>query len=218
MQHRDNITELKGSEASILTEDYGNPWKSGLSRFFVKQIMRGEICLLQDDVGRSIQATCSASCLLQPLAGDEVLVYLDHTIKEYFVLAVLKRAAHNPRLYSLSEDVNLVTHNGHLHIAANAIELTAAQGKFNIDRFEGVYKDKSEKADTITTVANLVRHQIDRVISRIRNSFRLIEGLDRTQAVNIQQTAEHQILLRSDFTKLSSEHVVKVEARKIDLG
>ncbi len=218
MQYGENMTELRGSAAPSLTEGYGNPWKSGLSRFFVKQMMQGEICLLQDDGGQSIRATCCASCLLQPLAGDEVLVYLDHTEKEYFVLAVLKRAAHTPHRYSLSENVNLVAQNGHLHIAANAIELTADQGKFNIDRFEGIYKDKSEKADTMTTVANLVRHQIDRVISRIRNSFRLIEGLDRTQAANIQQTADHQILLRSDFTKLRSEHVVKVEARKIDLG
>lgn len=199
-------------------KDHGSGWSEGLSRFIVREIVQGGVILERVGDDQPLRATCSASCLLQPLPGDEVLVYLDHTEEEYFVLAVLKRTAQTARQYALSNNVNLLALDGHLHIVGNTVNLTAAQSQFKIDRFEGVYKDKSEKADTITTVANLVRHQIDRVISRIRNSFRLIEGLDRTQAANIQQTAEHQILLRSDFTRLRSEHVVKVEAKKIDLG
>ena len=218
MQHTQTTNQTNRLSKSSPAEDFGNPWVNGLSRFTVKDVMPGEIILQCDGDDQSLRATCSASCLLQPLPGDEVLVYLDHHEEEYFVLAVLKRAAQAPRHYALSDNVNLLAQDGHLHIVGNAVDLTAAKSEFKIDRFEGVYKDKSEKADTITTVANLVRHQIDRVISRIRNSFRLIDGLDRTQAANIQQTAEHQILLRSDFTKLRSEHVVKIEAKKIDLG
>lgn len=215
MQYRESTSHT--TRAGI-TQEGNSLWNNGLSRFIVKEIVQGAVILQRDGDEQSLQATCSASCLLQPLSGDEVLVYLDHTEEENFVLAVLKRGAQAPRHYALSDNVNLLAQDGHLHIVGHAVDLTAAQSEFKIDRFEGVYKDKSEKAESITTVANLVRHQIGRVISRIRNSFRLIEGLDRTQAANIQQTAEHQILLRSDFTRLRSEHVVKVEAKKIDLG
>ncbi len=215
MQYRESTSHTGHSGT---TEDHGSLWSNGLSRFTVKDIVQGEIILEGDDDGQTLRATCSASCLLLPLPGDHVLVYVDHAQEEYFVLAVLKRAAQAPRQYTLSDNVNMLAHDGHLHIMGNAVDLTATQSEFKIDRFEGVYQHKSERAETITTVANLVRHQIDRVISRIRNSFRLIDGLDRTQAANIQQTAEHQIMLRSDFTKLRSVHVVKVEAKKIDLG
>lgn len=218
MQYGRTTTLTNKSSQSELGDDYGIGGGNSLARFKIKDIVQGELILAGNSDDQPLRATCSASCLLQPLIGDEVLVYLDREEGDYFVLAVLKRASHIARQYALSENVNLLAQDGDLHIVGNALNLTAAKSEFKIDQFDGIYKDKSEKADTITTVAKLVRHQIDRVISRIRNSFRLIDGLDRTQAANIQQTAEHQILLRSDFTKVQSEHVVKVQAKKIDLG
>lgn len=218
MQFREpaNCPELVGK--ANLPQAYGNPWETGLSRCIVQDVIQGEVILQGLCDEWSLRATCGASCLLQPQPGDQVLVHLDQDEREHFVLAVLKRGSKTPNRYALSEQVNLLADGGHLRIMGHSVDLNANQSEFRIDQFRGIYKDKSEKADTITIVADLVRHQIGRLISKIRNSFRLIDGLDRTQAANIQQTAEHQILLRSNFTKLRSEHAVKVEAKKIDLG
>jgi hypothetical protein len=196
-----------------------NVWSLGLQRLVVIDVINDTVLLEGLDGETRLKATCAASCLLKPSLGDQVLVHVDSDEMEHFVLSILKRASDNAaRHYLLAEDVSLRAESGCLQVNGHSINLEASEAQFKIDKFSGIYKDKSEKADSVLLVANLVKHQIGRVISKIRNSFRLIDGLDRTHASNIQQTAEHQILLKSSITKLRSEHAVKIDAKKIDLG
>jgi hypothetical protein len=218
MQSRSEVNMPVFRDTSRLAQVTFPVTESGLSRLVVTDVMDDVIIIQGLDGGPLLRSSCSASCLLNPLPGDLVLVHLDHESQAHFVLSVLKQSAQRSRSYALGKEVSLLTDGSHLHIKAHAINLTATESEFRIERFQGIYQDKSERANTITVVANLVRHQIDRMIAKIRNSFRLIDGLDRTQAANIQHTAEHQILLKSSFTKLHSQHAVKVDAKKIDLG
>lgn len=192
--------------------------ENGLSRLIVTDVTDDVILVEGQDGGPSLRTSLSASCILNPQLGDQVLVYLDHDSHEHFVLAVLKQSVQNSSSYSLGKEVSLIAEGNQVHLKAHSINLTATESEFRIERFQGVYDDKSERANTMTVVANQVRHQIDRMIARIKNSFRIIDGLDRTQAANIQQTAEHQMLLKSSYTRLSSHYAVKVDAKKIDLG
>lgn len=211
-----NVSEFRNA-SSLKQLNFPSSY-NGLSRLIVTDVIDDVILVEGQDGGPSLRTSLSASCILNPQLGDLVLVHLDHESQAHFVLAVLKQSAQRSRSFSLGKEVSLLTEGSHLHIKAHAINLTATESEFRIERFQGIYQDKSERANTITVVANLVRHQIDRMIAKIRNSFRLIDGLDRTQAANIQHTAEHQILLKSSFTKLHSQHAVKVDAKKIDLG
>jgi len=191
----------------------------GLSRLEVLSIANRSVFLQSPEDEQVYEAVCAASCILQPAVGDQVLVHLDGPDQPAYILAVLTRA--NPEdahELVLSNAVRLKASDTHLQINAPSFGVCAEQGELRIDRFNGVYKEVTEQADTVSLVANQVKHTIGRFMGRMRDSFRLIEGLDRTQASNIDQTAQYQLSLNADITKVNAEHVVKVQAKKIDLG
>ena len=191
----------------------------GLSRLDVLSIANRSIFLQSVEDEQVYEAVCAASCTLQPAVGDQVLVHLDGSDQPAYILAVLTRA--NPddtHEFVLSDAVRLKANGAHLQINAPSFGVCAKQGDLRVDRLNGMYKEVTEQADTVSLVANQVQHTIGQFIGRMRDSFRLIEGLDRTQASNIDQTAQYQLSLNADITKINAEHVVKVQAKKIDLG
>lgn len=191
----------------------------GLARFEVLSVTGQSVYIRQPDDAQVYQATRAASCLLEPVSGDQVLVHLDGPDQPAYVIAVLARSDHTQeQSFKLSDSVDLVALGGHLQINAQSFGISAGQGDFKIDRLKGTYKQVTEQADSVSLVANEATHKVGRFVSRLRDSFRLIEGLDRTQASNIDQTALYQISINADITKVNAEHVVKVQAKKIDLG
>ena len=191
----------------------------GLSRLDVLSISNRSVFVQAPEDEQVYEAVCAASCTLQPAVGDQVLVHLDGPDQPAYILAVLIRA--NPddaHEFVLSNAVRLKANDTHLQISAPSFGVCAEQGELRIDRLNGIYKEVNEQAGTVSLVANQVKHTIGRFIGRMRDSFRLIEGLDRTQASNIDQTAQYQLSLNADITKINAEHVVKVQSKKIDLG
>ena len=191
----------------------------GLTRLEVLSIANRSVFLQSSEDEQVYEAICAVSCTLQPAVGDQVLVHLDGPNQPAYILAVLTRA--NPddtHEFVLSKAVRLRANDTHLQINVPSFGVSAEQGELRIDRLKGIYKEVTEQADAVSLVANQVKHTIGRFIGRMRDSFRLIEGLDRTQASNIDQTARYQLSLNADITKVNAEHVVKVQAKKIDLG
>ncbi|HEY7803662.1 MAG TPA: DUF3540 domain-containing protein [Orrella sp.] len=192
---------------------------AGLSRFDVLSVSDRYVYVQQPDDTKIYEAIRAASCLLEPTCGDQVLVHFDGSDQPAYVIAVLARADQShERSFKLSDSVVLVTSVNHLQINAQSFGISSEQGDFKIDRLNGTYRHVTEQADSVSLVANEATHKVGRFVSRLRDSFRLIEGLDRTQASNIDQTALYQISMSADITKVSAQHVVKVQAKKIDLG
>lgn len=192
---------------------------AGLSRFDVLSVSDRHVYIQQPDDTKIYEAIRAASCLLEPTCGDQVLVHFDGPDQPAYVIAVLARADQShEQSFKLSDSVGLVARENHLQINVQSFGISAEQGNFKIDCFNGTYQQVTEQADSVSLVAKEVNHKIGRFMARLRDSFRLIEGLDRTQASNIDQTAQYQISLNADITKVNAEHVVKVQAKKIDLG
>lgn len=203
---------------SMHASGWGLPGDS-LGRYEVVSVRHDGVDVVSQDGTELFNAICAASCLLEPAVGDQVLIHRDTASQDAYILAVLVRPSRQSlRQYVLSESVRLQANHEHLQIHSTTLGIQATSGEFKIDQFSGIYQHVSERANSVSLVANQVKHSVGRFFSRLRDSFRLIEGVDRTQAANIHQTAEHQILLKSDMTKIRSEHVVKVDAKKIDLG
>jgi hypothetical protein len=164
-------------------------------------------------------ATCAVSCLLEPITGDQVLAFQDNETRETFILAVLTRSNANAhRSYAFSDAVRLEATDSDLKLQANSMHLEAAECNVKFQQFHGAYGHLSETANSASLVAGELTQSIGRFLGKFRDFFKRVDGLDRTQASNIEQTAAHQLLLRSDFTKIRSTHVVKIDANKIDLG
>lgn len=195
------------------------PFGESIGRFEVQGVTTQGYLLRSGDDEPATTATCAVSCLLEPIAGDQVLAYRDTGSHEVFILAVLTRSkASSHRSYAFSEAARLDVTGCNLKLQANSMQFEANEGDFKFKRFRGDYDQLSETANSVTLVAGELTQTIGRFWGRFRDFFKRVEGLDRTQASNIEQTAEHQLLLRSDFTKIRAKHVVKVDANKIDLG
>lgn len=192
---------------------------TGLSRFDVLYVTDRHIYIRRPDEPQVYEAMRAASCLLEPASGDQVLVHIDQPDKPAYVVSVLVRADQQREQYfKLNDSVGLVARENHLQINAQSFGISAEQGDFTIGHFNGTYNQVTEQAGSVSFVADEATQQVGRFVTRLRDSFRLIEGLDRTQASNIDQTALYQISLNADITKVNAQHVVKVQAKKIDLG
>lgn len=190
-----------------------------LAKHRVVGLVADSVVLQGDEEALAFDAKCAVSCLLKPMPGDLVLVHSDTVNDEHYVLAVLERPAlAAEHEYVLAPGVSLKANDDQLQIHSESVDIQARRAEFRIDRFCADYNEISERAETVKLVATHVTHHVGRFIGRLRDSFRLVEGIDRTQATNIEQTAEHQMLLKSRITKIRAQHVVKVDAKKIDLG
>jgi len=191
----------------------------GLARFEVLSVDSGSVYIKQMGDDRIFEAVCAVSCILEPVAGDQVLVHLDGLDQPAFVIAVLVRTKPACETsYRLSDTVSFVADKNQLKINAPSFGISAVQAKLEIDQLQGIYKEVTQAAESVSLVAGEATHKVGRFIARLRDSFRFIEGLDRTQAGNIDQSAQYQISLDADITKVNAQHVVKVQAKKIDLG
>lgn len=182
-------------------------------------LVADSVVIRADNDSLAFDAKCAVSCLLKPIPGDLVLVHSDTTNDEHYVLAVLERPTSSvEQEYVLAPGVSLKATNDQLQIHSESLDIQASRAEFRIGRFTGVYNEMTERAQAVKLVATNVTHHVGRFMGRLRDSFRLVDGIDRTQATNIEQTAEHQLLLKSNITKIRSQHMVKVDAKKIDLG
>ena len=192
---------------------------TGLIRFEVLSVDGQTVYIKQSDDTQVLAARRAASCMLEPVAGDQVLVHVDGPDQPAYVIAVLERAREaQVASYRLSESICLVADPRQLKVQTPSLDITAEQGDFKIAHLNSVHREHVEQAESVSLVAGQATHQVGRFVAKLRDSFRLIEGLDRTQASNIDQSAQYQMSLDADITKINAQHVVKVQGKKIDLG
>jgi hypothetical protein len=177
----------------------------------------------------------AVSCLVEPVAGDTVLVASDPA-GNGFILAVLQREATGeaPTRLLLDGPASLEVRDGSLAVTADR-DLTLAAGR----RLGCVAADVSVRADRgsvrvtrMSMAGRVLRSTIQRVRSvaldvdavcrrmtqRLGDSFRYVSDHDETQAGTQRVLVEETATLHSKNTLIVSEEHVVVNAEQIHLG
>lgn len=183
--------------------------------------------------GRPLKARRAVSCLVEPVAGDRVLVALSD---ESFVLAVLAKGELRPPGVTLSVDgdVTLRSRGGKVALVANEavsltsgskvelnapeLEVRAMKTSFFSASLSYIGRTLDGEIDRVKLAARTVDRTIDRVTERVRQSFRTIEEIERVRAHELDLDVEGNFSVHADNTIIGTEKLVKVDGEQIHLG
>jgi hypothetical protein len=178
-------------------------------------------------------ATPAFSCLVEPIEGDTVLFSINAS-QQCHVLSIIERTASLNSSIVFPGDVTFDAKQGQLHLngkqgisissqqsisqTSEEYTLIANKALFAIDnlnaigsRFVANIKNLKTYADTVETVAaNLMQ--------TLKNSFRIIEGVDQTRAKDVIQTVKNLYSMRSRQAAILAEKDIKVDAERIHMG
>ena len=191
----------------------------------------GEWFLFNDSL-KCGRAKVSASCLLYPEVGDQVLVF--NGAPNAYILTILARG--NPQQQAtvrLPDHSELTCSSGPLTLSAHSlrfksqreISLKSSELRIASDMTEirskqlyGWFALVDTKAINIKLIADQCSGVFGRLIHRARESFRWIEGTDETRAGRVRIRAQEHIQVTSKHTSIRAEGYVKIDGKKIDLG
>ncbi|MCA9630103.1 MAG: DUF3540 domain-containing protein [Myxococcales bacterium] len=169
------------------------------------------------------------SCLVEPRAGDQVLVASQGL--QHYVLAVLERASTQPVELAVEQDLVVTSRAGALELRARRVDVEAGETEVRTARFSltaaraeaftqalswfgGLAELNARKLRTIAEVAESV---VDRVSQSFGRVYRKVEDFEQVQAGRIDQRAE-LMNLRGKNAMLTAEQLVKLDADQVHLG
>jgi hypothetical protein len=183
--------------------------------------------------GRRVEARRAAMCLIEPRAGDEVLVA--GVDDRHFVLGVLTRpeAGATTRL-SVDGDLEVAVPKGRLRftsqkgvdittageavVLAMKLTLRAVEGEAAFERARVLAGDARAEFRKLGVVAETVETVCERLWQRMKRSYRIIDETDQVRAGNIDHRARQLLRIHADHTAITAKHLAKIDGEQIHVG
>ncbi len=179
-----------------------------------------------------MRAARAASCLLEPGAGDRVLVA--HDGREAFVMAVLTRAAPEAATLSVDGDLTLRAKGGAVHVVADeevtvtsAKEVSVTAPAASVRTLAGTIFSESMRyigrtfegeIDRVRVAAQVVDTTMERLSQKVKRAFRTVEEVDHLKAGQIDYVVDGNASIQADNTLVTAEKLVKLNGSQVHIG
>ncbi|MCK6589641.1 MAG: DUF3540 domain-containing protein [Polyangiaceae bacterium] len=200
---------------------------------WVLRVHRAEGTLEISLDGGTIEAKRAMSCMLDPAAGDRVLVALIGD-GSAFVLAVLEREGDAPGTMSLDRDLTVELPAGRLSVVtgegvamasaggvsvvAPSVDVKAVDGRIGVERLAIVGKHLLAELANVKVAAQVIDSIADRVRQNVKRAYKIVSELDQIKAQRVDWTAEKMMHLHGENTVMSADELVKVDGEHIHMG
>ncbi|MER1967066.1 DUF3540 domain-containing protein [Castellaniella sp. GW247-6E4] len=173
------------------------------------------------------------SCLIEPLAGDLVLLAVDPAGGPGHVLAVLERPGPQRADLVLPEGGAILARDGEVALRAKSLrfegregvtldagrlEVAAVSAATTIKHWQGWFDTLEANAVSIEYAAKTLSSKVGRLLSRTLESFRSVEGLDEIRAGRSRTRVRDDHRLEAGHITARADGFVKIDGQKIDLG
>ncbi len=176
---------------------------------------RTEDGLLLELAGSVRPARLALSCLTQPEPGD--LALIARTRQGVFVLALLEREGEAPIRLALGNEAEVAA-SGTLRLTAETLHIEARSGRVLLDELTHIGRAVTAHVTRLRLVGDTLETLAERVLSRVRRSFRFVTETEQLRAGEIDHRAEQTLTLRGQTAFLTGETLVKVDAEQIHMG
>lgn len=175
----------------------------------------------------------AVSCLIEPEVGDLVMLCEAPTEECSYILSVLARSDSEAGQLCLPGGVTLQTQGKQLTVQADGIDLksretiglstvhldvNAAAATARVGHLQTWAETVETTAERVTLLANTLTQQVGRMIARVRESWRKVEGLDETQAARMRVYVEGSHQLDAEHVTVNAEGFVRVDGKSINIG
>lgn len=192
-------------------------WTGSALGTVAQALADGSFLIDPQDGGGRWHCPRAASCLLQPEAGDTVLVAGPHAGSLYLIAVVTQADASRSRIVT-EGDLTISSRRGSIALQAPALSLQARKAQVDIAEMD--YRGAEVRVTTL--VARFVGRTLETVLDRLsvltRSSFRLTEEVEQVRAGQIDMQASETLRLHAKNTLVTSKALVKVDAEQIHMG
>ncbi len=178
----------------------------------------------------TILSKLSAGCILQPEAGDKVLLYISKDA--CYILHVLEKGKSSNCSFNLG-GVSLQTNKKNLFLEVNDINLLSA-GKTSLETMElntktlktNLYSREFflfsryflTRIESVKLVIDKCSTWLQNITSRIKNSYSTIEGLDQKNTGRMRYSVKDGLWFSAKRSFFKAKEKIKINAKKINLG
>lgn len=178
------------------------------------------------------EARRAASCLIEPVEGDEVLLAIVPGRGTY-VLAVLEREGEAARLQvpgdlelqapggrvviAARDGIDLVS-TGRVGVASEAFEVTARTADLVLERLGVIGEAVQAQLGKAKVVAESIDQAADRVVQRVKRVYRFVSESEQVRARRLDVAAEKTMSLHAENAIVTADELVKVDGGQIHLG
>jgi hypothetical protein len=180
---------------------------------------------------RRLLARRATSCLVDPVVGDRVLCAEEEG--GGFVLAILERATDAPTVIATTGDLELaprgkltVTAPTGVHVAtAREMTLTSTSLEVVTEQASVVWKALQVAGRTLR--AEVARLEVvseestsitGRLMQRAKRAFRVVDQVETLRAGQVDVLAETNLRMHGQTALVTSDDLVKVDGKQIQLG
>lgn len=179
-----------------------------------------------------VRARRATSCLLAPAAGDLVLLAAVNGTR--YILAVLEREEGAPSHLVSEGDLQIRLQRGSLGLSApdgvhvvSGKDLSMAAPTFRVQAKEGhvalgllsfVSEMVRGEVDRAKLIGRSLDAQIERLMQRVKRSYRIVEEADHVRAERIDYAAKGGLVMHGENAKITASHVVKIDGDQIQVG
>jgi len=172
-------------------------------------------------------------CLIEPEVGDLVLLCEATSAQTSFILNVLSRERSDAGNVCLPGGVIMHTESKQLTVHADGIDLkaretiglstvhldiNAAAATTRVGHLQTWADSMETTAERVTLTAKSFTEKVGRMISRVRESWRKVEGLDETQAARMRVYVEGSHQVDAEHATINAEGFVRIDGKTINIG
>lgn len=173
------------------------------------------------------------SCLVEPLAGDSVLLAGDPD-KELYVIAVLQRSDPSSIRISVDGDLTVGVSKGSFSVAAahgvnlvSAGEMTLTSSELTVNASKGnIFFDQLSylgsrifaEIDRVKLIGRFFDAVLERISHKVKCSYRMVEEIDHVRSNVVDYRASKNMSLRGQNTLITAKELVKIDGDQIHLG
>lgn len=182
--------------------------------------------------GAPLRARRAVGCLVQPEAGDRVLLAVG--ARDAWVLSVLDREAGAPTRLTADGDLEVSLPAGRLSVTAEAgvdvvsgapvsvvaggFQVTAGTGEVSVQTLSVFAGAVDASAERVKLLAGVVDQSLDQLTQRVKRAYRFVEEFEQLRAGRIDYVARKLMELRGATATVTAETLVKVDAEQVHIG
>jgi hypothetical protein len=179
-----------------------------------------------------INARVAFSCLVEPIAGDSVLV--NQSGNDYFVLSVLERQAEQNMALSFPADVKILARKGQIDFVADQdlnflstkttnilsakLNLTSANMNINTSKLTALATDIESHSQTVSMYSNVFNSVTKQISQKTDILIRWVEQVETLNIGNLIQNVRKNYTSHSDQAVITASKDMRIDGERIHMG
>jgi hypothetical protein len=175
----------------------------------------------------------AVGCLVEPEVGDLVLLCEAPSEQARFILSVLSRERADAGNICLPGGVTLQTESKHLTVSANGINLqgrdsvglvtahldvNVVAATTRVSHLQNWSQSIESTTERVTLITQTLTQHLGRMITRVRESWRKVDGLDETQAARMRVYVQGSHQVDAEHVTVNAEGFVRIDGKSINIG